>query len=96
MAVFNPIPSMFGRWRGGLVRNIVIDRLIDDLFFRRSRDSYFIQIADFCAYALLRSEKHLASKNALNIHTAFDLLAPICQTQCFKADPRHLGIIRDT
>jgi hypothetical protein len=96
MAAFNPIPSKYGGWPKGLAKNIVIDRLIDDLFFRRSRDSYFIQIADFCAYGLLRSEKHLASKNALNLHTAFDLLQPICQTQCFAKDPRHLGIIRDT
>ena len=96
MAVFNPIPSMFGRWPTGLTRNVIIDRLIDDLFYRRAKESYFIQIVDFCAYALLRSEKHLASKNALNIHQAFDVLAPICQVQCFKSDPRKLGIIRDT
>jgi len=97
MAVFNPIPSMYGGWgREGLTRNIVVDRLIDDLFYRRSHQSYFIQVVDLCAYALLRSEKHLASKNAMNIHTAFDLLAPICQIQCFRNDPRHLGIIRDT
>ena len=95
MAVFNPIPSKFGRWRTGLTKNIVIDRLIDDLFYRQSRKSYFIQIVDFCVYALLRSEKHLASKNALGLHLAFDLLEPICQKQCFAADPRHLGIIRD-
>lgn len=96
MAVFNPIPSRFGRWRTGLTKNIVVDRLIDDLFYRQSHKSYFIQMVDFCVYSLLRSEKHLASKNVLGLHKAFDLLAPICQTQCFAADPRHLGIIRDT
>jgi hypothetical protein len=97
MAVFNPIPSMFGRWpRAGLTRNITIDRLIDDLFYRRSRESYFIQVVDFCVYGLLRSEKHLAAKDALGIHTVFDQLQPICQTQCFRNDPRKLGIIRDT
>jgi hypothetical protein len=97
LAAFNPIPSRFGAWAGGNpVRNIQVDRLIDDLFYRRSHDSYFIQAADFCAYALLRSEYHLPSKNALGIHTGFDRLMPICQTQCFRADPRRLGIIRDT
>ena len=94
MGVFNPIPSMFGGWPEGRTKNIIIGRVIEDLFFRRSEDSYFIQIADFCAYALLRSERHLASKNALNLHTCFDELMPICQTQCYARDHRRLGIIR--
>jgi len=95
MAVFNPIPSQFGWWAGGAAqKNIVVDRLIDDLFYRKSHDSYFIQAADFCAYALLRSERQLASKNALGLHKAFDQLIPICQTQCYAKDPRKLGIIR--
>lgn len=33
MAVFNPVPSMYGRWREGLTRNIVIDRLVENLFY---------------------------------------------------------------
>jgi hypothetical protein len=94
MGAFNPIPSMFGGWKDGLTKNIPLDRLIDDFFYRQSHKSYFIQIVDFCVYALLRSEKSLASKNALGIHEAFDLLGPICQTQCTNADPRKLGIIR--
>jgi len=97
MAVFNPIPSQFGAWAGGAsAKNIVVDRLIDDLFYRKSHDSYFIQAVDFCAYALLRSERQLARKNALGLHAAFELLRPICQTQSFAKDPRKLGIIRDT
>jgi hypothetical protein len=97
MAAFNPIPSRFGTWGNlGPVRNIVVDRLIDDLFYRKSHDSYFIQAVDFCSYALFRSEHHLPSKNKFNIHKAFDALIPICQTQCFRNDPRRLGIIRDT
>jgi Protein of unknown function (DUF3800) len=95
MAVFNPIPSKYQAWAGGAPqKNIVVDRLIDDLFYRKSHDSYFIQAADFCAYALLRSEKQIPSKNALGLHKAFDRLIPICQTQCYGRDPRKLGIIR--
>ena len=75
-------------------KNIVLDRLIDDFFYRRSQQSYFIQVVDFCVYALLRSEKPLPSKNALGIHLAYDLLEPICQKQCTSSDPRHLGILR--
>lgn len=66
MGVFNPIPSRYGVWQdtGRATRNIPIDRIIEDPFFKNSERSYFIQLADFCAYALLRKEKHLASKNA--------------------------------
>ena len=94
MGVFNPIPSMYGGWREGLTKNIVLDRLVDDFFYRQSHKSYFIQVVDFCVYGLLRSEKHLPSKNALGIHLAFDLLEPICQKQCTQNDPRGLGIVR--
>jgi hypothetical protein len=95
MGAFNPIPSRFGGWgTQGLTKNIPLDRLVEDFFYRRSHESYFIQVVDFCAYALLRSEKQLASKNALGLHKAFDLLEPICQKQCTSSDPRKLGIIR--
>jgi hypothetical protein len=52
---------------------LLLDRLVDDIFYRRSQESYFIQVVDFCVYALLRSEKPLASKHALGIHKAFEL-----------------------
>lgn len=94
MGVFNPIPSQFGAWPVGKTKNITLDRIVDEILYKRSQDSYFIQVSDFCAYALLRSEKHLASKNALGLHKSFDNLAPICQKQCFSKDPRGLGIIR--
>ena len=42
MGVFNPIPSMYGGWREGLTKNIVLDRLVDDFFYCQSHKSYFI------------------------------------------------------
>ena len=36
-------------------KNTVIDRILEDPFFKNSEMSYFIQLADFCAYALLRA-----------------------------------------
>ena len=94
MGAFNPIPSKYGGWREGLTKNIPPERLIDDFFYRRSQESFFIQVVDFCVYGLLRSEKPLASKNALGVHQCYDLLEPICQKQCTANDPRGLGIIR--
>ena len=90
MGVYNPIPSQFG----GRPRNITLDRIVDEILYKRSQDSHFIQMADFCAYALLRSEVPLASKNALGLDRSFDRLTPLCQVQCYRADPRQLGIIR--
>ncbi len=95
MRVHNPVGSMFGYWEdGNLTKNILLDRIIEDVVFRKSHRSYFIQAADFCAYALLRSENPLPSKSKYGLHKSFDILAPICTPQCFSKDPRKLGIIR--
>lgn len=94
MGVHNPIPSMFGGWPEGRTKNIVLGQIYEDPVFRKSHRSYFIQIADFCAYALLRSEYHLPSKNKYGLHHSFDLLRSICTPECFRADQRRLGIIR--
>lgn len=93
MSVHNPIPSRFGYWldTGKATKNIPLDRLLDDPFFRDSKRSYFVQMADFCAYALLRREVQLPSKNKYGLHTAFELLEPICVKQANPRDP--LGII---
>jgi hypothetical protein len=91
MGVYNPIPSMFA---GGATRNMTLDKVIDEILYKRSEDSHFIQMADFCAYALLRSEVSLASKNHYGLDKSFSRVSKICQTQCFAKDPRKLGIIR--
>ncbi len=94
MSVHNPIPSRYGVWldTGRFTRNIPLDRIIEDPFFRPSVRSYFVQMADFCAYALLRKECPLPSKNKYGLHKAFTLLAPICVRAANPRDPH--GIIR--
>jgi hypothetical protein len=57
MRVHNHISSSYGVWEDGKsTKNITIDQFIEDPFFKDSRSSYFIQLVDFCAYALLRME----------------------------------------
>lgn len=94
MGVYNPIPSAYGVWRdsGAMTRNIPVEYIVEDPFFKKSDRSYFIQMADFCAYALLRREVPLPSKSKYGLDTAFNILAPICITAANRRDP--LGIIR--
>lgn len=42
--------------RVGCKKNIPNDRLIEDPFFKASHQSYFLQAADFIAFALLKAE----------------------------------------
>ena len=94
MGVYNPIPSRFGTWAdtGEATRNIPIDRIIEDPFFKKSSQSYFIQMVDFCAYALLRRERPLPSKSKYGLHEAFDLLSGILVREASRKDPE--GIVR--
>jgi hypothetical protein len=97
MMVYNPIPSKYGKWPDGKpYKNMPLNRIIEDLVFRDSSKSQFIQMADFCAYALLRSENPIPSKTKYGLDKAFDVLNGICFTECFAKDPRKLGIIRET
>jgi hypothetical protein len=97
MCVYNPIRSMYGAWPdGNLYKNIPLDHILEDIVFRDSRKSIFIQLVDFCAYALFRSEYPLASKQKYGLDQAFQELHGICIPQCFSGDPKKLGIIRHT
>jgi Protein of unknown function (DUF3800) len=94
MTVFNPIPSQFGGWVGGKSKNIPLERIIEDPVFKKSQQSFFIQLADCVAFALLKRESkptpHVAK---YQIDKFFDQCLP---GVCFKyASPRDaLGIVR--
>lgn len=93
MGVFNPIPSMLGAWpEGTATRNITVDRILEDPVFKSSQRSYFVQLADFCAYALLRKERPLASRRKYGLETAFDLLDGVLLREATYKDPQ--GVLR--
>ncbi|HEY0113072.1 MAG TPA: DUF3800 domain-containing protein [Allosphingosinicella sp.] len=96
MRIHNPIPSNRGRWFGtaDATKNIPLSQFIEDPVFKDSKQSYFIQLVDFCAYALLRSERPLPARTTLGHDRMYEILRPICQTVNNPADPRGLGIIR--
>lgn len=94
MGTYNPIASQYGVWRdtGTKKKNLPIDNIIEDPFFKKSHQSYLIQLADFCAYALLRRERPLESKSRYGIHEAFSKLDPVLFKKATNKDPE--GILR--
>ena len=96
LRVYNPIPSNRGYWSdGSRTKNIPLENVIEDPIFKDSKQSYFIQLADFCAYACLRMERPIASRSAYGIDTAYELLRPVSRPIINPRDPRGMGIIRD-
>lgn len=93
LGVYNPIPSKFGRWPDGSeYKNLPTEFIIEDPSFRRSKQSYFIQLADFCGYALLQKERPTPSRMKYGIHEMFPLLESVCVKDANRADP--FGTIR--
>ena len=93
MRVFNPIPSKFGAWADGHgTKNITIERIIEDPQFKSSSKSYFIQQADFIAFALLRRENPTSRIKRHGLHKTFDELNECLETACSPNDPK--GVIR--
>lgn len=94
MGVYNPIPSRFSVWHdtGESTKNIPIELILEDPFFKRSNESYFIQLVDFAAYALLRREVPIASKTKYGLDKAFAYLSSILVREANSSDPE--GIIR--
>ena len=94
MYVYNPIPSQYGMWQDteATWKNIPLERVVEDPFFKDSAQSYFVQLVDFSAYALLRRERPIPSKTKYGLDTAFDSLAPILVREATRKDPD--GIIR--
>ena len=95
MSVFNPVPSRFGQWQnGGGAQNIPVAHLIEDPVFKKSHQSYFIQLADCVAYALLKRESTPTPNiQRYGVHKMFaDRLSGVCFKDASPRDP--LGIVR--
>jgi hypothetical protein len=93
MRVYNPIYSDRGLWEDGArTKNMPIERIVEDPVFKDSAKSYFIQLVDFVAYALLRRENQIPSKNKYGLHEAFAILSPVLYRGAARYDPD--GILR--
>lgn len=95
MRAHNPIPSKYGAWSPGeFSRNITTERILEDPFFRDSERSYFLQLVDCVAFALLKREvPPTPNVKKYGIHEMFDqTLTGICFKKASSADP--IGIVR--
>jgi hypothetical protein len=91
----NFIPSAYGQWQNGAyTKNLPAKNLIEDIVYRDSARSYFIQAADFCAFSLLRFEYPTTRAKTLGFDRSFNILKPRLFTRAFAKDPKGLGIIR--
>ena len=84
----NLIPSKYSSER--------IDRktqyIVEDPVFKKSHDSYFIQLVDFIVHAFLRFEYPLERKAFLK--NIFLSLEPVLNKEASHRDEKKLGIIR--
>lgn len=76
LQVHNPIPSkqeISEVWLDTKrkTKNIVTTNIVEDIIYKNSKHCCFIQLADACAYALLRKEREIPSKNALGLNNSF-------------------------
>lgn len=94
MNVINHIQSQYGRWGSTkkTTQNIPLDRIVEDPWFKDSQKSYFIQLVDFCAFALLRREQPIKDQMKYRIHTAFNILRPVLNIKANSKDAE--GILR--
>ena len=86
LQAYNPIYTTNGTFNNPIIN------VIEDPFFKDSTQSYFVQMADFVAYALLRREQPLASKNRYGLQNAFETLKPVLVHEVSPKDP--FGVIR--
>jgi hypothetical protein len=95
-AVYNMVGSRYGVWEDGArAKNIPWDRMVEDPVFKDSAQSYFLQLADFIAFALLKSEVPPTPRiEKYRIYEAYDRLDPVCVKVASAYDHRKLGIVR--
>ncbi len=85
-------PDYHHRKKGESMRDLPLDFIIEDPLFKSSKASYFIQLADFLAFSLLRNEKPLP-KTHPKVKNAFEQLDKSL-LKVFRRDIRKKGIIR--
>lgn len=89
MAVYNPIPNQ--PWAGPGHRNLPILRVIEDPHPKDSKDSYFIQACDTCAYFLMQTVRPNSFIRRQGAQNYINRLRPVLNMRASSAHP--LGIV---
>lgn len=89
---YNPVPNQ--PQYGAGYRNLPMVRVIEDPSFRDSRDSYFIQVADLCAFLLYQSVAPNVYMRKKGGHNYFGRLDAILCKVAAPRDPARQGIVR--
>lgn len=88
LRIYNPVTSHFT----GTYYDTPTDSIIEDVFYRNSIHSYFIQSVDVVAHILYRKEYPKGSLKKYGVEHLFNRLAPILLNEAAKNDP--YGIVR--
>ena len=89
MAVYNPVPNQL--WAGPGYRNLPILRMIEDPHPKDSRDSYFIQACDVCAYFVMQRFKPNGFIRKQGAQNYLRRLTPVLNLRASAGNP--LGIV---
>ena len=87
MRAFNYVPSQYP---GSSARRVLVTRILDDPIPRASQHSYFVQMADLVAFALVRRDYQRKKLGNFKFETYFDILNPILLTQATQHDPQGI------
>lgn len=75
-------------------KDVPLRHIIEDPLFKTSESSYFIQLADFLAFALLRNEIPVPNSTRELVQTAFEQLDSTLIKEASRTDYRKKGIVR--
>lgn len=92
MRAYNPVPNQTVFGPG--YRNLSLQYVIEDASLRDSRQSFFIQAADVCAFLLYQSAMPSGFMKGKSGQHYFKRLEPICCKKASNTDPQGLGIVR--
>ncbi|MBM3497880.1 MAG: DUF3800 domain-containing protein [Armatimonadetes bacterium] len=91
----NLVPSRYGKWgdTGQRKKHLPLGHLIEDPLFKSSKGSYFLQMADLVAYALLRFDNPTPKTQSSGVSRVFPSLQPVLYRPASRWD-RYYGVVR--